>query len=238
MSAEEGTAAEAEALGGLAAFPLLEALHGRRARRFSLGAEIPDGPLAYASFRYEPMPLSDLEPRLVLDGDGRQYRLAFHDHPPRALRPPSFQLQRGWAGGRTSLGGRISHRRLFFTNDDGVYFFPTRDSGALVARDEDGTFDVQAMLSAHQGRSASWPMAVSPFHRLSPTWRGTTRGARTDREACWSFRSPISPSTCWPTLAFLCAERVRLSPMTCMARRCRGWSSVPPVRRRGTRHFR
>jgi hypothetical protein len=46
-------------------FPLIEALHGRRARRFSKGAEIPDGPLAFAS-TLDAMPLSDLEKMLVL----------------------------------------------------------------------------------------------------------------------------------------------------------------------------
>jgi hypothetical protein len=36
--------AQTEALGQLAAFPLVEALFGRRSRRFALGGEIPDGP--------------------------------------------------------------------------------------------------------------------------------------------------------------------------------------------------
>ena len=38
-----------DALGELASFPLVEALFGRRSRRFALGDEIPDGPLAYKS---------------------------------------------------------------------------------------------------------------------------------------------------------------------------------------------
>src|SRR5215213_10202837 len=50
-------------------FPLVEALWGRRARRFSLGAEIPDGPLAFAS-RHDPLPLTDLEQMLVLTAAG------------------------------------------------------------------------------------------------------------------------------------------------------------------------
>ena len=44
-------AGETEALRELAAFPLVEALFGRRSRRFALGDEIPDGPLAYRSRR-------------------------------------------------------------------------------------------------------------------------------------------------------------------------------------------
>src|SRR5215216_6631616 len=46
-------------------FPLLEALYGRRARRFSLGASIPDGPLAFTS-QHDPVPLSELEQMLLL----------------------------------------------------------------------------------------------------------------------------------------------------------------------------
>jgi hypothetical protein len=41
-------------------FPLSAALFGRRARRFSMGASIPDGPLAYTS-RHDPLPLRELE---------------------------------------------------------------------------------------------------------------------------------------------------------------------------------
>ncbi|MER3590336.1 MAG: hypothetical protein C4322_23540, partial [Mastigocladus sp. ERB_26_1] len=45
-------------------FPLVEALFGRRARRFSVGAAIPDGPLAFTS-RHQPLPLSELEQIMV-----------------------------------------------------------------------------------------------------------------------------------------------------------------------------
>ncbi|HEX2101802.1 MAG TPA: hypothetical protein VHF69_14105, partial [Candidatus Synoicihabitans sp.] len=46
-------------------FPLVQALLGRRARRFSVGSQIPDGPLAYQS-QQPPQPLDDLEQMLVL----------------------------------------------------------------------------------------------------------------------------------------------------------------------------
>jgi hypothetical protein len=38
-------------------FPLLEAMYGRRARRFGMGMEIPSGPLAFRS-SFEPAPLT------------------------------------------------------------------------------------------------------------------------------------------------------------------------------------
>jgi hypothetical protein len=51
-------------------FPLLDAMFGRRSRRFGVGMTIPDGPLAYASTQ-SPLPLSDLERTLlVLCGAG------------------------------------------------------------------------------------------------------------------------------------------------------------------------
>ena len=69
LSSEQRTTAETEALRELAAFPLLEALYGRRSRRFGLGGAIPDGPLAYRS-RHEPLPLTELERMLVLSAMG------------------------------------------------------------------------------------------------------------------------------------------------------------------------
>ena len=50
-------------------FPLVDALFGRRSRRFARGGEIPDGPLAYRS-GHEPVPLSELERMLVLGAMG------------------------------------------------------------------------------------------------------------------------------------------------------------------------
>jgi hypothetical protein len=52
-------------LNDLLEFPLMEAIAGRRARRFCMGAEIPDGVLAFKS-KHKPMPLSEIEQLLVL----------------------------------------------------------------------------------------------------------------------------------------------------------------------------
>lgn len=51
---------EAARLDALRRFPLLDALFGRRARRFGLGMEIPSGPLAFES-THDPLALSELE---------------------------------------------------------------------------------------------------------------------------------------------------------------------------------
>lgn len=60
----QDTLTDQTTIAALGAFPLLDAIFGRRARRFGLGMEIPDGPLAYRSTR-APLPLSDAE-RILL----------------------------------------------------------------------------------------------------------------------------------------------------------------------------
>ena len=60
---------EEQALRELLQFPFVDALFGRRSRRFFRGAEIPDGPLAYKS-RHDPLPLTELERLLILTAAG------------------------------------------------------------------------------------------------------------------------------------------------------------------------
>jgi hypothetical protein len=131
LSREQRTKAETGALGELAAFPLVEALYGRRSRRFAFGGEIPDGPLAYRS-RHEPLPLTELERMLVLSAmggtTGWHYSITRH-----ARYAPHVSNYAGAAAGRTFPSAAGFHTaELFFTDDSGVYFFPTRDAGALV----------------------------------------------------------------------------------------------------------
>ena len=51
------TEAHPRGLQDVVEFPLVEALFGRRARRFSLGASLPDGPLAFTSM-HDPLALT------------------------------------------------------------------------------------------------------------------------------------------------------------------------------------
>jgi hypothetical protein len=121
---------ETEALRELAAFPLVEALYGRRSRRFALGDEIPDGPLAYRSTR-EPVPLTDLERMLVLTAmagtTGWHYAITRH-----ARYAPHVSNYSAAAGRTFPSAAGFHTAELFFTDDCGVYFFPTRDARALV----------------------------------------------------------------------------------------------------------
>lgn len=52
-------------LESLLGFPLVNALFGRRARRFGLGMEIPTGPLAFKSQK-DPVPLTELEQTILV----------------------------------------------------------------------------------------------------------------------------------------------------------------------------
>ncbi len=131
-------------------FPLLAALTGRRARRFSMGAEIPDGPLAYAS-RHDPEPLTDLEKMLVLTAaggsSGWNYLITRN-----ARYAPHLANYSGSATGRTfPSAAAFATSELFFTDDDGVYLFATRDAGDLT-EGVDPVTDPVGWVDAHRGR--------------------------------------------------------------------------------------
>src|SRR5574341_1466281 len=132
-------------------FPLVDAIYGRRARRFSLGATIPDVPLAFSS-RHDPLPLSSLEQMMLLcataGNTGWHYMITRH-----ARYAPHLSNYPAAAGGRTFPSAAGFHTsEVFFTDDHGVYFFPTRDAPALVKRAADGSLDPRAVLEAHRSR--------------------------------------------------------------------------------------
>ncbi|MDN7026067.1 hypothetical protein FGU65_14455 [Methanoculleus sp. FWC-SCC1] len=132
-------------------FPLVQALFGRRARRFFRGASIPDGYFQYTS-RHEPMPLSPLEQMLVLTAAAGN--TGWHYLIMRSARyAPALSNYACTAGGRTNPSAAGFHTsELFYTDDDGVYFLETRDAPALVRRPEDGCPDLEELLEAHRSR--------------------------------------------------------------------------------------
>ncbi len=132
-------------------FPLIEALHGRRARRFPRGASIPDGPLAFTS-RHDPMPLTELEQMMILTAVAGNTGWHFLiPHNPRYL--PHIPNYAGSAGGRTFPSAAGFHTsEFFYTDDHGVYFLPACDAPSLVKRDGEGAIDLNAYLNAHRSR--------------------------------------------------------------------------------------
>jgi hypothetical protein len=139
-----------ETLNDMLKFPLMEAIAGRRARRFCLGAEIPDGVLAFKS-NHAPIPLSETERLLVLStmGGVTGWHFAIMRH---AKYAPKLSNYCGSPVGRTfpSSAGYITSE-LFYTDDTGTYFFPTRDFHPQMEI-QDGKVNLEEFLTIHQKR--------------------------------------------------------------------------------------
>ncbi len=128
-------------------FSLLEALLGRRSRRFFRGAQIPDGVFAYQS-RHQLEPLSEVERLLVVTACGGN--TSWHHLIYRAQQyAPHLSNYAGAAGGRTFPSAAGFHTSMtFFTDDEGVYVLENRDAPALSEREEDGSLNLEVILAA------------------------------------------------------------------------------------------
>jgi hypothetical protein len=104
-------------------FPLMEAIAGRRSRRFCLGAEIADGVLAFKS-SHPHLPLSETERLIVLStmGGVTGWHFAIMRH---AKYAPKLSNYCGSPVGRTfpSAAGFITSE-LFYTDDSVHPLFP------------------------------------------------------------------------------------------------------------------
>ena len=122
---------------GLTEFPLLDAIAGRRARRFGLGMELPSGPLAYTSAA-EPVPLSELE-RSVLIAAGTGVTGWTFGVPFGPDRPEEHAHYTQRYTGRTApTAAGIGTPVLFTTDDSGTYLTNTRDRLPERIREFDG----------------------------------------------------------------------------------------------------
>ena len=129
----------------------IEALLGRRSRRFFMGAEIPDGVLAYTS-RQKPVPLSELEKLLVVmacGGNTSWHHMIFR----AGLYAPHLSNYAGSAGGRTFPSAAGFHTsRTFFTDDEGVYLLDANDAPPFGERDENGDLNLSEVLGTLKRR--------------------------------------------------------------------------------------
>jgi hypothetical protein len=107
-------------------FPLVQALFGRRARRFGLGMELPSGPLAFRSEK-APLPLSELERTLLVAAgtgvSGWTFGVPFGPRTPEAH--AEFTVR--FTGRTAPTAAGIGTPALLFTDDDGCYSVGTRD---------------------------------------------------------------------------------------------------------------
>ncbi len=134
-----------QGLQDMLAFPLMEALLGRRSRRFFMGSEIPDGVFAYKSSQ-ESLALTELEKMLVVSACGGN--TSWHHMIYRAARyAPHLSNYAGSAGGRVFPSAAGFHTsQTFFTDDEGVYVLEMRDAPAFDERAEDGSLSLEAFV--------------------------------------------------------------------------------------------
>lgn len=182
----EGAAAqrarEEAALADLLQFPFVDALFGRRSRRFFQGAVIPDGPLAFASQK-QPLPLTDLERDLIVTAasgnTGWHHSITRHDR-----YAPHLSNYPGAAGGRTFPSAAGFHTsEIFFTDDSGTYFVATRDAPALVERNADGIVSPLDVVKANAPRTQKisdtrvWLPPREPYMEGHNSWVANRPGS-------------------------------------------------------------
>ncbi|MFT3801826.1 MAG: hypothetical protein QM766_11450 [Burkholderiaceae bacterium] len=133
-------------LDSLSSFSLLDALFGRRSRRFGVGMAIPDGPLAYRSSK-SPQPLSELERTLLIAaGAGISgWNLGI----------PYTASGKADSGchytvrpiGRTYPSGAATHgSEMLVTDDSGMYLTRFRELDAARIREYQGPDDLPRLV--------------------------------------------------------------------------------------------
>ena len=114
-------------------YPLLEALFGRRTRRFGLGFEMAQGPYRHKSPK-APVPLCEAEEALLVAAGIGFSGMALWDQ----SRPLPYRNSDGRTFPSTSRGRRTA---LFLTNDRGVYVIDPDAGSAGQMREADGPMD-------------------------------------------------------------------------------------------------
>ncbi|MFC6993917.1 hypothetical protein ACFQH3_20700 [Haladaptatus sp. GCM10025707] len=172
-----------ESLTDLLEYPLLQAIFGRRARRFGLGMEIPSGPLAFESDA-DPHPLSDLEQSVLVAAGtgvtGWSFGLPFG--PARPDEHADYTVR--FTGRTAPTAAGIGTPVLFYTDDDGTYVTNTRDVNPDRARelnDIDNDAEQIIAVSREQTEQLSdsrLDLPAAPGHILEPNhWWANSPGS-------------------------------------------------------------
>ena len=135
-----------DGLNDMLAYGFIEALLGRRSRRFFMGAEIPDGVFTYRSGQ-KPVPLTDVEKMLVVSACGGN--TSWHHMIYRAAGyAPYLSNYSGAAGGRVFPSPAGFHTsQTFFSDDGGVYISDMRDSPAFSEREGSGSLNIDGFVN-------------------------------------------------------------------------------------------
>lgn len=160
-------------LESLLEYPLLEALAGRRSRRFGLGMEIPSGPLAYRSQK-DPLPLTEREQMILVAAatgvTGWNFGVPFGPRTPNSH--AEFTLR--FTGRTAPTAAGLGTPALFYTDDDGCYCTRTRDVQPTRTRevngDEDALEHLLGVCREHtiRIREGRLDLPSSPPHILPP----------------------------------------------------------------------
>jgi hypothetical protein len=165
-------------------FPLLDAIAGRRARRFGLGMELPSGPLAYTSGS-DPVPLSELERSILIAAGtgvtGWTFGVPFGPDRPEEH---AHYTQR-YTGRSAPTAAGIGTPVLFTTDDSGIYLTNTRDRlpGRVHEFDgnrADGLESLVEVCRAHtvQLSERRLDLPAAPPHMLEPNfWMANALGS-------------------------------------------------------------
>lgn len=145
---DDNDAASRDPLTALSAFPLLDALFGRRSRRFGLGMSIPDGPLAYTS-AHAPLPLSDLERTLlVLCGAGVSGWHTGMEHTTSGDPDRGCNYAMRYTGRMTPTLAGVGSPELIVSDDSGTFMTRFRDLDAERMRQIQGSQNLHRFLGA------------------------------------------------------------------------------------------
>jgi hypothetical protein len=164
-------------------FPLIQAIFGRRARRFGLGMEIPSGPLKFKS-RHEPHPLSELEQAILIAAatgvSGWNFGVPFG--PGSADEHAHYTLR--YTGRTAPTAGGFGTPVLFYTDDNGTYLTNTRDLTPSRIREFNGIEDdaerILAVCREHTTKLSDKRLDLPPAppHTIDPNiWMANKPGS-------------------------------------------------------------
>lgn len=172
-----------EHLTEISEFPLIQAIFGRRSRRFGLGMQIPSGPLAFTS-RSAPRPLSDLEQAILIAAgtgvSGWSFGVPFGPAQPDQHAAFTQRFTGRTAPTAAGLGTPV----LFSTDDDGTYLTNTRDARPRRSQEHIGEADdldgIIAACRQHTVRVSAkrLDLPAMPGHMLDPNfWMANAPGS-------------------------------------------------------------
>jgi hypothetical protein len=154
-------------------FPLLGAIHGRRARRFGMGMSIESGPLAFTS-KSEPAPLSPLERDLLLAAGtgvtGWNFGVPFGPDRPTSHAHYTHRFTGRTAPTAAGFGTPV----IFSTDDDGAYLTNTRDeTPSAIGEPHGNPDDIERIAALCRERTVTLSdrrldLPAQPPHMLPP----------------------------------------------------------------------